>query len=147
MTRIHLTWLFAAAFFISSSSFAQETSVWKTLSKITYVKKMDEIMGFKVDLPVFAEDVKSLSGKRVELTGYIIPVEGYKSHKEFVFSAFPYNMCFFCGGAGPETVLEVYATEPVQYSAKQIKLSGILNLNDSDINRLMYSLTDAKLVQ
>ncbi len=126
---------------------AQDTNVWSTLAKITYKKQMDEVMGFKVDIPVFSDDVKALEGKEVTIKGYIIPVEGYKSHNEFVFSAFPYNMCFFCGGAGPETVMEVYATDPVKYSAKQVVLKGKLELNDKDINRLMYALKDAVLVK
>ena len=122
-------------------------NVWKTLSKITYKKQYDELMGFKIDIPVFSDPVKALSGQEIEIKGYIIPVEGYKSHKEFIFSAYPYNMCFFCGGAGPETVMEVEAAEPVEYTAEQIVLKGKLSLNDSDINRLMYLMTEARLVK
>lgn len=126
---------------------SKKKSVWKTLSKITYKKKYDELMGFKIDVPVFSKPIKKLQGKEVELKGYIIPVEGYKSHTEFIFSAFPYNMCFFCGGAGPETVMEVEAIKGIEYSAEQIILKGTLELNDSDINRLMYILKNAVLVE
>lgn len=122
-------------------------NLWKTLSKITFKKEYDEMMGFKVDVPVFSEDVKKLAGEEVEIRGYIIPVEGYKSHKEFVFSAYPYNMCFFCGGAGPETVLEVYAKEPIKYTAEPVIIKGKLQLNNDDINRLIYSLEEAVLVR
>ena len=123
-----------------------ESNIWKTLAKITYKKEYDELLGFKVDVPVFSQDVQDLSGKVVEIKGYIIPVEGYKSHKEFVFSAYPYNMCFFCGGAGPETVMEVYSKEPVQYTDQPIILRGKIELNDSDMNRLIYGLREAELV-
>ncbi len=122
-------------------------NVWQTLAKITYTKQYDELMGFKVDVPVFSADVKALAGKEITLKGYIIPVEGYKGHKEFIFSAFPYNMCFFCGGAGPETVMEVFAKEPIQYQAESITLKGRLKLNDKDINQLMYILENAVLVK
>jgi len=125
----------------------EKENIWKTLSKITYRKEYDEIMGFKIDKPVFSKQVENIEGTEVTIKGYIIPVEGYKSHTEFIFSAFPYNMCFFCGGAGPETVMEVLATEPVKYSAEQIKLKGKLVLNPDDINRLMYQLVDATLVE
>jgi len=70
-------------------------NVWKSLAKISYKKEYDELMGFKVDKPVFSESVKAMQGKEVTIKGYIIPVEGYKSHKEFIFSAYPYSMCFF----------------------------------------------------
>ncbi len=144
--KVLITTLILITSFGSTSLKAQDTNVWKTLAKITYKKQMDEIMGFNVDVPVFSDDIKALDGKEITIKGYIIPVEGYKSHKEFVFSAFPYNMCFFCGGAGPETVMEVYASEPVKYSAKQVVLRGTLELNDTDINRLMFAINDAILV-
>jgi hypothetical protein len=136
-------------FFILISAFTAsgQDNVWKTLGKISYKKEFDELMGFKIDKPVFSDQVKALSGKEITLKGYIIPVEGYKSHKEFIFSAFPYSMCFFCGGAGPETVMEVEAVEPVKYSADAIVLKGVLQLNDKDINRLMYKLVNVRQVK
>lgn len=105
------------------------------------------MLGFKIDVPVFSEDVQKLEGKEVTVKGYIIPVEGYKGHKEFIFSAYPYAMCFFCGGAGPETVMEVVAKEPIQYTAEAITLKGKLSLNADDINRLLYALSDVELVK
>ena len=125
---------------------AQET-MWKTLGKITYKKEYDEMLGFKVDVPIFSNEVLKLEGKEVTMKGYIIPVEGYKSHKDFVFSAYPYSMCFFCGGAGPETVLEVKAKSPVQFTADPITIKGVLHLNATDINKLMYSLSNVEMVK
>ncbi len=122
-------------------------NLWKTLAKITYTKEYDEFLGFKIDKPVFSEDIKKLEGKVVTVKGYIIPVEGYKGHREFIFSAYPYSMCFFCGGAGPETVMEVEAVKDVQYTAEQIHLKGVLKLNADDINRLMYFLEQAEIVK
>ncbi len=145
MLRKKAILLILGAFFLLVGLQAQENT-WKTLAKITYTKQYDELMGFKVDVPVFSEDVKAMEGEEIIIRGYIIPVEGYKSHKEFIFSAFPYSMCFFCGGAGPETVMEVFASEKVEYTAEQIALKGKLELNATDINRLMYILNDAELV-
>jgi hypothetical protein len=127
---------------------AQSTdNIWKTLSKISYKKEYDDVMGFKIDKPVFGDAIKALDGKEITVKGYIIPVEGYKSHKEFIFSAFPYSMCFFCGGAGPETVMEVEAVEGIKFASDAITIKGIIKLNDKDINRLMYKLVNAKLVK
>lgn len=116
---------------------------WPTLARVTFTKEYDELLGLKVDKPVFSKAVKELDGKRITLRGYVIPTEGYKSHKEFVFSAYPYSMCFFCGGAGPETVIEVFANEPIEYSAEAVEITGTLRLNGDDPNALMYRLEDA----
>lgn len=131
----------------STSLVAQQANLWKTLSKISYKKEMDEILGFKVDVPVFSPAIQALEGKEVEVKGYIIPVEGYKSHKDFILSAFPYNMCFFCGGAGPETVMEVKAVDGVKFTAEQIVMRGTLTLNSTDINHLMFRLVNARVVK
>ena len=106
------------------------------------------MMGFKVDVPVFSEEVKALDGKEITIRGYIIPVEGYKSHKEFVFSAYPYNMCFFCGGAGPESVMEVFSKKPVASSKKMVKLKGTLRVNyNPTIGQVLYTLKNAEVVK
>lgn len=143
---------FLILFFILSAIgtthlYAQTQSLWKTLGRITYKKEYDEFLGFKIDKPVFSPEIKALDGKEVTVRGYIIPVEGYKSHKEFILSAFPYSMCFFCGGAGPETVMEVSASEPVEYSAEAVTIKGKLHLNSEDVNKLMYSISDARPVK
>lgn len=140
--------IWSVLFVLSLSSIrAQENpSIWKTLGKISYIKQYDELLGFKVDVPIFGKEITELEGKEITVKGYIIPVEGYKNHKEFIFSAFPYNMCFFCGGAGPETVMEVESKEGVNFTAEQIVIKGTLKLNDEDINRLMYKLVNAQIV-
>lgn len=126
---------------------AATENLWKTLAKITYKKEYDAFLGFKIDKPVFSPEIVALEGKEVTVKGFIIPTDGYKSHKEFVFSAFPYSMCFFCGGAGPESVMEVLASEPITYTADPITLKGKLKLNGDDVNKLMYALTEARMVK
>jgi len=154
MKKITILFSCLSFLFLSHTSVAQDAAtksdankVWNTLAKITYKKEYDEMMGFKIDVPVFSPEVKELDGQEVTIKGYIIPVEGYKSHKEFVFSAFPYNMCFFCGGAGPETVMEILADEAIKYTTDPITIKGKLALNDSDINRLIYSMTEVVKVE
>jgi hypothetical protein len=140
--------LFAFCLFIGANSLIAQTTLkdntWKTLSKITFKKEYDEVLGLKVDVPVFGNEIKALEGKQVTVKGYIIPTDGYKSQKEFVFSAFPYNMCFFCGGAGPETVMEVSTVSAIPYTSEPVYLKGILRLNGSDVNKLIYSLEKAE---
>ena len=121
--------------------------MWHTLSKITFKKVYDEFQGFKVDVPVFSEGVRKYDGKEIIIRGYIVPSQGYEGQTEFFLSAYPYNMCFFCGGAGPETIMEVYTKEEIDYTAEAVIVKGVLRLNDSDINRLIYALEDVELVE
>ncbi len=121
--------------------------VWQDLADVSYEDRFSEILGFDIEFPVFGKKPKDLEGEEITIKGYIVPLEGFGAHKEFILSSLPYNMCFFCGGAGPETVMEVYAKEKIQYSAQPITIKGRLALNDDDVNRLMYLLFDASLVQ
>jgi len=126
---------------------ASSNAGWTTLARVTFTKEFDELLGLKVDKPVFGQGVIDADGKQITLKGYVIPTEGYKSHTEFVFSAYPYSMCFFCGGAGPETVVEVFAEDPIDYSPDAIVLTGTLRLNADDPNALMYRVEDARMVE
>ncbi len=125
---------------------AQTAPGWSTLADVTYVSRRDSLLGYEIESPVFGKKVTALEGKNVELKGYIVPLEEMRGHRYFVLSALPYNICFFCGAAGPETVAEVYLTEDVAYTEKAITIRGVLELNASDPLHLMYIIKDAELV-
>ncbi len=57
-------------------------------------------------------------------------------------------MCFFCGGASPASVAEIYfKVKPPRFKADQIiAVRGILKLNDSDIDHMNFILNDAELI-
>ena len=105
-------------------------------------------MGMDMQVPKFSKAVKNLEGKEVTLQGYILPLEGKRTQNYFIFSAYPYNLCYFCGGAGPETVAEVYCKTPIKYTTKMIKIKGRLTMNSSgDLDKMIYTLTDVQLVE
>lgn len=131
---------------ISKTASLYSQSMWPVLAKVTYKKEYDELLGIKVDKPLFSKDLKNLEGKIIKLKGYIIPTDGFKSHTEFVFSAFPYASCFFCGKAGPETVVEIKAKKPIPYTSEPIEIQGTLILNSKDINRLMFLLEEVEKI-
>ena len=58
-------------------------------------------------------------------------------------------MCFFCGGAGPETVLEAESKDrkTIKYTSKEITIKGKLKLNKDDINHLNFILKEAVFVK
>lgn len=83
--KFYLILAFIALSLGLSAQVKSDENVWKTLSKISYKKEYDELMGFKIDKPVFNDQIKALEGKEITLKGYIIPTDGYKSHTEFIF--------------------------------------------------------------
>lgn len=125
---------------------AQAQSVWKTLANVKYKTRYDEVLKYEVDYPDFAEEIEALEGKTIEVKGYMVPLEEYLGSKFFVLSALPYNVCFFCGAAGPETVMEIYTKVEIDFTEKPVRLKGRLELNDNDYDHLMYILRDAEFI-
>lgn len=116
---------------------------WNTLSTIEYEKSYDDYG--EIFVPSFGPQIRALAGKDIELEGYIIPFEGMFGPKKLIISSVPIASCFFCGGAGPESVAQIYLNETVQYTSKKVKVTGKLKLNKENYEELMYILTEAKM--
>ena len=115
---------------------------WKILSKVKYKSNLDAESGEVIYTPIFGKTIEAYEGKVIFLKGYIIPAELSKG--KMTLSAFPYSSCFFCGGAGPESVIELETKSPLIYRLdKPIVLQGKLKLNRTDPLRLMYVLSEA----
>lgn len=123
----------------------QDANPWKTLSKVTIEKRFDEVMNFEVDYPTFSEEVKALDGKEITLKGWMIPLDELRGENYFVLSALPFANCFFCGGAGPETVIEVFTNEEYDFTEDRITVTGKLKLNADDPTQLMYVMSKAEV--
>ncbi len=130
-------------FLLTSNAFSQ--NLWRELSKVEYEKRYNEEFAANINYPIFSEDITKLEGTKVTVSGYVIPLEVGEDY--FVLSAFPFASCFFCGAAGPETVIEIYSAKPFRVTSDQrIILNGTLELNRSDLNHLMFKLRDAVLI-
>lgn len=131
---------------VGFTALAQNQSTWKVLSKVQIEKRFDELLNYEIDFPTFSDEVKALNGKEIVLEGWIIPLDELRGENYFVLSALPFANCFFCGGAGPETVLEVFSEKNIKFTEKRIKVKGILNINADDPMKLMYILQKAELI-
>ncbi|MDH5397123.1 MAG: DUF3299 domain-containing protein [Cyclobacteriaceae bacterium] len=143
--------IFTGALMITASSYSQNKGyngipslVWPKLFDITYTAGQDEFG--ELQIPVFTEKVKAMSGKVISLPGYMIPFEGGFKETHFILSALPLNACFFCGTGGPETVIEVFCNEKVPYTEKPVEVSGILKINNSDPDKMVYILENARFL-
>ncbi len=149
--QIRLLLLFISFNYTLNSIYAQspetdEMYFWKILSKVKYKSNLDAESGEVIYTPVFSKSIEQYEGKTIILKGYVIPAELSKG--KMTLSAFPYSSCFFCGGAGPESVIEIETSNPIIYRLeKPIVLQGKLKLNKTDPLRLMYVLQDATYYQ
>lgn len=114
---------------------------WKTLADVTFEDKHYPEFDQYLPYPTFGSSIKALENKEVSIEGYIIPIEP----ERYILSQNPFASCFFCGGAGPETVLELELTsyEKTYYTDQYLHFKGILKLNITDIDKLNYILEQA----
>lgn len=135
---------------MSTVTYPEDTVVkkvtWKQLSDVIFDRKWDEKMQMPMLYPSFSRSIKALHGKTISISGYVVPVDAKGGM--FVLSANPNSSCFFCGGAGPETImtLKFKSGKPAFETDDYVRFQGRLRLNEKNIYELYYNLDDAVLV-
>ena len=131
--------------FVTKISFGQIEITWKTLEDVeftdTYLEELDAYYYY----PYFGPNISALEGQEVILRGFVLaidPVERY-----YILSKGPYASCFFCGGAGPETIVELELKSDKDYFLmdEMVTMKGILKLNADDIYKCNYILEKAEV--
>ncbi len=131
--------------YLSQSASGQTVIDWNTLADVKFTQKFSEETGLNYDDATFGRWLLPFNGKEIKITGYIIPLDGMGV--TYVLSRNPNATCFFCGGAGPETVIELRLKPS---ALKRYKLDdrktfkGILQMNRSNLNQMTYVLLDAE---
>lgn len=137
--------LFALLFTIGGLFAQNEKNVWTTLALMKFErhKGNGSSKGSQI-IPL----IEALDGKEITVKGYVIPLNGKKAQSHFMFSAYPYSSCYFCGGAGPETIMEAFtkSSEKIEYSENAITLKGTFRFISKDPNDIMFNLENAVLV-
>ena len=126
---------------------SQKIITWDVLKNVEFDEVWSEEFQAYYMVPKFGKTIQSLDGKEVQIRGFIIPVDIVQDY--YVLSANPYSSCFFCGQAGPESVMEVQMVK--QYDGLRmdqvLTFKGILRLNVDDIYQLNYILEEAEVVE
>lgn len=116
---------------------------WHTLSDVSFKEQYVADLDMYYWKPTFGASVKAMQGKEVYITGYVIPVD--LDENFYVISRYPYAQCFFCGGAGPESVVDLrFAGKNRRYKTdERLTFKGRLALNATDVYQMNYILEDA----
>lgn len=114
---------------------------WDDLSDVSFEEKYYEDIDAWLLFPSFGDSVKMLADQDVFISGYVLTLEPGR----YALSANPFSSCFFCGGAGPESVMSLGLVDSTQifYTDEWKTFQGTLRLNDSDVDQLNYVLEQA----
>lgn len=122
---------------------------WKTLAQVIFEWEFSGELEAEVPVPNFSKTVQALEGQPVQIKGYVIPM-GDPDAPFTILSANPYKQCFFCGGAGPETVMDILLKDGEKRHFDMDETTafrGRLRLNSDDFDYLNYILEDAEVVE
>jgi hypothetical protein len=137
-----------AVLVLLTSQAVKEQDMWALFSKTRFVEKLNREFGMYFLYPKFPDELLAKQGKEVIVTGFFIPLEMNASNI-VVVSKFPNAECFFCGGAGPESIVVGYLKKKPAKAIKMdeiIKIKGRLKLNENDIEELNFILEDAEII-
>jgi hypothetical protein len=139
---------------VDTSHFEYEDGVlrltWKMLTDVVFSDEYSEEVQAYVPYPTFGAQLQAIEGREVLIEGYIIPLEETGDETILVLSAQPYSSCFFCGGAGPESVMDIKLRPDEQRkftTDDRMTFRGRFRLNDDDLYYLNYILEDAAVHQ
>jgi hypothetical protein len=132
---------------LSNFSSSAQSEGWDIFAKVKFSSKYYKQFDEYFLAPKFDDQIKKYEGKEFILKGHYLPFDLPNKH-HIIISKFPYAQCFFCGGAGPESIAEVHFKEkPRKFKADEIIIvKGRLRLNDADVNHTNFILEEAELV-
>ena len=118
---------------LGTASYGQERLRWSTFERLEFVEVYNEDQATWLQQPIWSESLSKWDGVAVKITGYVIALDVVS--KEYALSAFPFASCFFCGAAGPESVLELNFIQPQEFLTDDVvTFSGILKLNTDPLS-------------
>jgi len=134
-------------FILISFSATAQSDGWTLFAKTKFEAKYNDKAAEYFLYPVFAPELTNLVGKEISLEGYYLPID-IDGDAYIILSKFPYSQCFFCGGAGPESIAEVtFKVKPGKFEMDQyLRVKGKLKLNEGNIEHGNFILEDAVMV-
>jgi len=117
---------------------------WTQLGKIDFVKKKDKVYG-EVMYPIIHPDLKKLNGKKISAKGFIVPID----NKSYALSKNVFAQCFFCGNAGPETIMGIHfkGATPKLKTDTYVTIEGTFRYNDSNVDDWIYHIDNAVITE
>ena len=117
---------------------------WKLLGMIKFIKKADKEYG-EVMYPQVSPLLKQKSGKKIAISGFIIPID----NTTYALSKNVFASCFFCGQAGPETIMGIKfkGETPKLKTDQYVTLVGTYRINENDVEDWIYHIDNAVIVK
>ncbi|WP_396184135.1 hypothetical protein [Flavobacterium sp.] len=122
-----------------------DTLSWKLLGVIKFIKKPDKDYPDGVMFPIVNSTLKEKNKKKIVMSGFIIPIDNVS----YALSKNVFASCFFCGQAGPETIMGIKfkGATPKLKTDQYVTMEGTFRYNDNDVNDWIYHIENAVIIK
>lgn len=129
---------------VAQKAIAHDTLSWKLLGQIKFFKKQHKEYG-SIDFPMISPEVKKHNAKKIYMSGFIVPIDNVN----YALSKNVFASCFFCGKAGPETIMGIkFKAGKMKLKTDQyVTLVGNFRINENNVEDWIYHIEDAVIVK
>ena len=110
---------------------------WSTLAEVSVKFQKPKI------LTTYSPAVLKLNATKVKVEGYMTPLEAGTRHRHFLLVSVP-PTCPFCVPGGAESMIEVRADKPIEYTQQAMVIEGRFQVLKDDPTGLYYRMSGAK---
>lgn len=124
-----------------SQQSSAETITWSLLGKIKYENRPHTDYPDGVMYPQVNDELKAKKGKKITISGFIIPID----NENYALSKNVFAQCFFCGQAGPETIMGIKFKDLKKRlkTDQYVTLEGTFRYNETDVEDWIYHIENA----
>src|SRR5690606_10594328 len=121
-----------------------DTLTWKMLGDVKFSKGTHPDYG-EVMFPAVNQKVKAFHTKKVTVSGFVVPID----NENYALSKNVFAACFFCGQAGPETImgLKFKDFKGRIKTDTYVTVTGYLKVNEKNVDDWIYNIEKAVVVK
>ena len=116
---------------------------WAVLESTKEIQRTQ--MGIIYSKPDFSPKVKALAGRKIKVTGYVMPLESSAKQTHFVLLGYPPD-CPFHLNPAPTQFIEVRVGKSIAMDNTARTIEGTLVLSGTDESGIFYKIVDGREV-
>ena len=114
-----------------------DDQMWKNFAKCKVKTNRD--LSYSI---TYIPGVKAMNGKRVTISGFMLPLEAKEKFTHFLLSKNA-PTCAYCPPGGPNEVVEVFSSKPTIWKENLVIYSGTLILVNDGQKGVFFQMNDA----
>lgn len=136
---------------LASNDFTEEQNAtaepitWSLLGRIDYENRPHKDYPDGVMYPKVNTELKAKKSKKITISGFIIPID----NENYALSKNVFAQCFFCGQAGPETIMGIKFKDLKKRlkTDQYVTLEGTFRYNETDVEDWIYHIDNAVITK